>query len=1082
MLEVHLPCSKHLVVLLATAIGGAAFAAPANGQTGAASVTGILTDQSGAALPGVTVIATNQDTSVTYTAVSNQAGVYTITSVPVGTYVVKAEITGFKTVVTRPMALEASQIARLDFRLEVGALQETLEVVGTSPLLQTEKASVGEVISGTTATRLPLNGRNTGQLALLLTGALTPNPTSFTAVRNFGSGRPFVNGHREQTNNFMLDGVDMNESIDNLVPYQPSPDALAEISVETNNYSAELGNVSGAVINNVFKSGTNELRGNVFEFYRDSRFDANSWANNRSGAAKPERTQHIFGGTVGGPIVRNRIFFFGDYQGTRLDEPGAGLASVAPAEWRRGDFSGLSGVTIVDPRTGQPFPGNRIPESRISPVARALLSDTSLYPLPNRSVSGVQNNYVGNRLVTTRAHQWDVKVDANLSANDSLFVRYSHAEYESAPELETIPLFLGLRNEGPTRNLAANWNRVLGSSLVNEVLVGYNQVGVVRAFDDLAGLGNANARFGIPGDQPFAGLSSINFGSGLSSIGNAASIWDTLNRTYQINERLTWSRGRHTMKFGGQLLHLSQERYYAGNNGALGLFTYSGTFTNFGFADFLLDQLSQKGRGSVAPPWTHLHNRVAVYAQDDFKVTDSLTMNLGLRWAYTSPLVEKDDRQANFDLRSGQHLLAGQNGNSRALYEPYYKGWEPRLGVAWTPTDRWVLRGGYGIVQYMEGTGANLRLTLNPPFFFESDVRYDRTTGAGTIQTGFEGLQALDRPSGQVRAWDPNLRPQFTQQWNLFVEYLLRDSTSLSVGYVGHHADHLVTPVEGNQPLPGTGPVSTWLPLQQRRPLFAVAPLITNISTTAARGRSNYNALQSSVRQRLAGGVEFLASYTWSKAMTNNLGYYGSPGVAASGAYWQNAYDPDSEYAPAFFDATHNFVWSGTYEVPFGNERRWGANLSPWADALLGGWSLSGILQLRSGFPITVVDGRGSSQQAVRGNERPNRIGSGDVDNPTIDRWIDINAFQRAELGTWGNSGVGILRAPGYVNLDLALGKRFPIGDKRSAQVRVEAFNVLNHPSFGPPARNIGDPNTFGTITSTVSAARTIELVTKFNF
>ena len=1068
--------------LLLAALFCAAPSRHADAQTGAAAVTGILADQSGAALPGVTVAATNQDTSVAYTAVTNDAGTYTITSVPVGTYVVKAELTGFKTMITTPLVLEANQTARLDLKLELGAIEESVQVEGTSPLLQTETTSVGEVISGTTATALPLNGRNTGQLTLLLPGVVTPNPSSFTAVRNFGSGRPFVNGHREQTNNFTLDGVDMNESIDNLVPYQPSPDALAQISVETNNYSAELGNVSGAVINNVFKSGTNVLSGNVFEFYRDSRFDSNAWANNRSGAAKPERTQHIYGFTLGGPIVSSRVFFFGDYQGTRLDEPGSGLASVAPPEWRRGDFSAQPGVTILDPLTNTPFPGNVIPEGRISPVARAILANTALYPLPNRQVGGVQNNYVGARLRTTRAHQGDIRIDANLSDRDKMFVRYSHAEYDAFSDYETLPLFMGSRQEGPTRNFAANWNRVIGQALVNEVLVGYNQVGIITRVDDLAGLGNGNATFGIPGEQPFAGLSSIALGSGLSAIGSAASISNTANRTFQVNEKLTWNKGRHTMRFGGSLLHLQQERYYAGNNGALGLFQYTGTFTGFAFADFLLDQLAVKGRGSVAPPWTHIHNRVSIFAQDDFKFRQNLTLNLGMRWAYTSPLVEKDDRQANFDLRTGQHLLAGRDGNSRALYNAYYKGFEPRVGVAWTPAQAWAVRGAYGITQYMEGTGANLRLPLNPPFFFESDVRYDRTTGAGSIQTGFEGLRPLDQPSGQVRAWDPNLRPQFTHQWNLFVERLIHESMSVSLGYVGHHADHLVTPVEGNQPLPGEGPVSTWRPLNERRPLYATAPLITNISTTAARGRSNYNALQGSVRQRLKNGLEFLGSYTLSKAMTNNLGYYGSAGVAASGAYWQNAYDPDAEYGPAFFDARHNFVLSGSYELPIGRDRRWGATWSPVVDALVGGWSLSGIWQLRSGFPITVVDSRGSSLQATRGNERPNRIGSGEVEDPTINRWIDIAAFERAPQGTWGNSGVGILRAPGYANVDLALGKRFRIDGRRSAQIRVEAFNVFNHPSFGPPARNIADPNTFGTITGTVSAPRTIEFVGKFNF
>src|SRR6266487_4893514 len=341
----------------------------ASAQTGAASLTGIVTDQSGAAVPGAAVTATNQATNVDYTAVCNQAGNYTVTSLPVGTYIVKAELAGFKTAATKPIDVEAKQIVRFDFRLELGAIEQMIEVVGQSPVLQTETATVGEVISGTTLSALPLNGRNTGQLSLLLTGVISPNPSTFTAIRNFGGGRPYVNGNREQTNNYTIDGVDMNESIDNLVAYQPSPDALAQISVETNNYAADTGNVAGAVISNVLKSGSNLFRGNVFEFYRNSAMDANSWVNNRSSAAKPERRQDIFGGTVGGPLLRNRLFFFGDYQGTRFNAPGSEIASVAPDAWRRGDLSSIS-AAIRDPLTGQTFAGNQIPVTRISPIAR----------------------------------------------------------------------------------------------------------------------------------------------------------------------------------------------------------------------------------------------------------------------------------------------------------------------------------------------------------------------------------------------------------------------------------------------------------------------------------------------------------------------------------------------------------------------------------------------------------------------------------------------------------------------------------------------------------------------------------------
>jgi hypothetical protein len=1067
-----------LAFVLALGLSSNAYA-----QTGAASITGLLTDQSGAAVPGVTVTATNQATNVPYTAISNSAGNYTITSVPVGTYVVKAELSGFKTPTTKPFTLEAKQIARLDLKLELGSLEDKVEVTAEAPVLQTETATVGEVISGNTVQSLPLNGRNTGQLTLLLPGAVTPNPSSFAIPsRNFSGGRPYVNGNREQTNNYMMDGVDMNESIDNIVAYLPSPDALAEISVETNNYAADVGNVAGAVVNNVIKSGSNRYRGNVFEFFRDSGLDANSWANNRSGAPRPERTQHIFGATLGGPVLKNKLFFFANYQGTRLDEPGTQTISVAPAAWRTGDLSSVTAV-IRDPLTGQPFPGNQIPANRISPLARAILSNQSLYPLPNRTVSGVTGNYVGDSNSTTRAHQGDLRLDWNASQNDKVFARVSFAEYDSKTDKRAIPLVLGNRQDGPFRNGALDWNHVFGPSLINEVLLGYNEITVRSVALDWAGIGSANATFGIPGGQPIPGLSSIRWGGGLTDAGAAATDTDTLDKTYQINEKLTWLKGKHSLKFGGQFLHYVQQRFYAGNNGLLGFFGYSGAFTGFPFSDFLLDQVGSKGRGSNSEPWTHLHNRVALFVQDDLKVTRDLTLNLGMRWAYTQPLAEKENRQSNFSLQTGQQILPSDGDReARALYKPYYKGFEPRLGAAWRPGERWVFRGAYGISQYMEGTGANLRLPLNPPFFFESDVQYNVTSGPGSLATGFTGLVPLDKPSGQVRAFDPNLRPQFTQQWNVFAEYLLTDSMSANVGYVGHNAKYLVTPVEGNQPRPGTGDPLTWAPLQQRRPLFATAPLITNISTTASRGRSNYNALQVSVRQRTWKGLEYLASYTFGKVLTNNLGYYGSAGVNAEGAYWMNAYEPEWNYGPAFHDVRHNFVLSGNYELPFGRGRHWGNNWSGVTNAILGGWKLSAIFQARTGFPVTIQDGRGSSLQAVRGGERPNCIGDPKPADQSLDHWLDINAFARAPLGTWGNCGIGVARAPSYRNVDAALSKRFEVGGERYLEFRAETFNLTNTPSFGPPGRNIADVNTFGRVTSTVSTARTVELVVKFFF
>ena len=708
-------------------------------------------------------------------------------------------------------------------------------------------------------------------------------------------------------------------------------------------------------------------------------------------ARRQSFSRNLFGGTLGGPLLRNRVFFFANYQGGRQDSPLAdSFATVVPNEWRQGDLSSLLARNIIirDPLTGQPFPNNQIPVGRFSNFARNLFADETLYPRANvtRPLSDFRQNYRGQTGSTQQVDQVDVKFDWNASATDKLYVRYSRQAFEQAPLATVMPLSFASAANNPFWGMSANWNRIFGSAIVNDLLVGINDSSSISDPIDLLGLGKLNNQLGIAGDQAVRGLTNIRWGNDLTEIGSAETGTNNANTVYQINERLTWLLGRHTLKFGGSWNYYQSDSEYPGNNGRNGFIAFNQfNFTGAPFADFLLDQVSHKGRGSVTEAWTHLQHRTSLYAADDFKVTDTLTLNLGMRWAYTSPFVEKDNRQANFDLTNGQIQLAGQNGNSRALYEPFYSGWEPRIGLAYRMGERWVFRGGYGIAQYMEGTGANLRLPLNPPFFFESEVRYDSTSGSGRTATGFLGLQALDSISGQLRAWDPALRPQFTQQWNVFGEYLIGPRSSINIGYVANKSTQLVTPIDGNQPLPGTGDPATWLPVQQRRPLYPFNPLITSISTTASRGRSDYNALQSTFKQRLWQGLDFIANYTLGRAMANNSGYFGNAGVAGEGAYPMNSYDIEANYGPAAYDARHVFSMAGSYEMPFGIGRRYGSGWNRGLDAVAGGWSVSFAVTAHSGFPITVTDGANPSLQASRSPERPNRIGDGAVDNPTLD-------------------------------------------------------------------------------------------------
>lgn len=1084
-------------------------------QTYTATVTGTVNDPQGSAVPNAKVTAVNQGTKLEYSAESSDSGVYTIPFLPVGKYVISVEASGFKKLVSNEIDLEVNQVARINLQLQVGGVSDTVNVTDVAPVLQTESVTVGNVISGNTTTALPLNGRNFQQLTLLVPGTINPNPGGFNGVGQGAQGRPYVNGNREQGNAFLLDGISVDETIDNRIGYKPNVDAIAEFRVETSNSSAEFGNVTGATVNATLKSGTNDFHGNVFEFLRNDALDAQTWSNNRAGVkTKPKLRQNIFGGTIGGPVIKNKLFFFADYQGIVQRTGGGTFVRVAPAAWRTGDLSTLSKFIRDPQKTGvcnstdqtACFPGGIIPANRIvNPVAKALFADTSLYPLPNRIDS---TNGTGILDAVTAAkvdsHQFDVKIDARLSEKDNFSGHYSFNDYVQANEQGTLAVIPTSAQNSRPQNIALNWTRTFSPTVINEARIGFNRATFITdAAFDWAGIGSGNQKLGIPGGQAVPGVSSVVLGSGLTSIGAIGTSENNVTNTFHYGDNLTILRGRHSLKMGGQLQRYQQNRFYAGNNGTLGFFSYGSQYTGVPFADFLLDLLTQKGLGGVSGTnkgkWGHRQNRIGVFFQDDFKIRNNLTLNLGMRWEYTSPVVEVADRQSNFELYTGRQLFAGQNGNSRALYDPYYKGFEPRIGFAWTPDyfkNKLVVRAGYGITQYMEGTGSNLRLPLNPPFFSEADVTYDQITGPGTISKGFTDVIVRDKPSGLIRVWDPNLRPQFTQQYNLTLEYQLFKETSLSVAYVGHNATHLVAPTDWNQPLPGTGAASTWLPFQQRRPLYLYSNLkdVTQISGTASWGVSRYNALQVNARQRYTKGFEYLISYTYSKTMTDNLGYYGSTGTSAQGAYSANQYDRRGyNYGPAFFDATHNFVWAGTYELPIGKGRAFGNDWHPVVNALIGGWGVSSIISAHTGFPITIAT-TDRSLQNPRGTARPNQIGEPTLtSNPDCYIYNPLNtacagvsgtvAFSEPALGTFGSAGVGTVRAPGYFNWDFGVGKKFKVSESNFFDFRAEFFNFTNTPSFNPPDRSwTPTSRTFGQITSTISPPRIIEFALKYHF
>ena len=1070
------------------------FASSAAGQGASGSFTGTVTDSSGAVIPHVTIVAGNTESGRTWTAETNETGIYNLTALPPATYKLTAQAQGFKRLATNAITLEVNQVARLDLTLELGAVAETVEVQGLAPVLQTENTQLGTVITASTTTNLPLNGRNFAQLTLLAPGVVTYNLSGFTEGSR-GGGQPLVNGNRAQANNYRLDGVDANESQDNGVAYAPNVDAIQEFKLITTNPPAEYGNAMGAIVNTSMKSGTNSYHGNAFEFLRNDMFDSNTWFGNATNQPRPHFSQNIFGGTFGGPIRKNKLFFFTDYQGWRRGKgTTASVRTLIPQAWRSGNLSSLTkqlynpfsqtevvGSNGVTTYVRQPFPGNQIPASLISPVARGLFSHPEFYPLPLLNQNA--NNWNGVGKTGVNDNQGDVKLDYYLSTSDQFSGRFSMGQRE-APAVDALPVNPTQPLSTPTKSAMITYTKTISPALLNELRIGFNRLHETSLVADAGGIGNLAESIGIKGGNSAGpGLPSIAFGDA-TAIGNRGSVSVATSNIFQYGDSLTYSRGRHLFKAGFELLRYQQNRYYGSNNGVYGFFDFNGAYTQqigvantgSGVADFLLGYPDSSGR-SVSAPWGQRSVRWGAFLQDDFKLRPNLTLNLGLRYEYITPYVEVADRQASFDILTGKELFAGKDGNSRALYQAYKKGWQPRLGMAWTPgalKGRGVVRMAYGILNYLESTGTNRRLPMNPPFVYDFLASYDNRFLGPTIAEGFPSPVPNSQPSGSLRIFPPVLKPAFIQQWNVTTEYQLSNAITASVGYVGQDATHLMLSDRiYSQAVLGTGPV------QSRRGSYSVLPLATEIVTTNPVLKQNYQGLQASLRKRVSAGLEMTASYTWSHVMSDNAGFYGTS--VGNSSNLQNYLDRRSEWGPAAMDVRHAFIASYNYELPVGHGKTF-LNSAPRAvDLVLGGWVTSGVLTLRTGLPLTInesVDASNTGSSAPRPNATKN--GNLPSDQRTPDRWFDTTAYVLQAANTFGNAGTGTIRNPGITNLDFGLQKRFYIREKTYVEFRAEAFNLTNTPLFTTVGRTLGT-STFGKITA-AEAEREMQFALKFYF
>lgn len=1074
---------------------------PAAAEPTSGRITGTVTDTTGAGVPDVRLTATEVDSGRTWRATSDQAGSYTFPSIPPGRYSLTAVRDGFKSVNTDGIQLRAAQVVRQDVRLEIGPLDARVRVIGNSGVLKTDSTEVSSSFGATTALALPLNGRNPLSIVLLTPGAVTPNPAAFAnGHRTTDEGRPSINGNRKEANNFQLDGVDSNQTTENANAFQPSPDAIQELRVITNNAPAEFGNYQGGIVGITLKSGTDMVHGSLFEHFRDDALNATNWGANWAprdplNPRKAPLRHNVFGGSIGAPLVKRRLFVFGDYEGTRRNlGPSAGLATFVPEAMRRGDFSALladaNPQQLYDPLTTRPdpanpggalrdpFPANQIPLDRIDPVAAALFAN-SLYPLPD--LPGLVSNVRNTTRTLLENDQFDVKVDGKPTAADDLSARFSHGVQRTAVAASQ-PLLVDATTRSPFDGAALQWIRQVTPRVVNEARAGFARVVVALDGGNQTSLGSLGEDLGIrDANRTAPGLPALS----AAGVGNGKVVQEFTTNTFQYQDTLTWALGRHHVKSGVSAIRYQQNVYFSGNNGQLGTIEFNGQYTrdlsdprSFGspIADFFLGHPQRAARGDFAGTWGHRSTLWAGFAQDDWRVSDTTTLNLGLRYEYRTPFVEVHDRQVNFDLATGRPLYAGKDGNSRALVEPYRNDWQPRLGVAWTPAawDRHlVVRGAYGISSFLEGTGTNLRMTLNPPFFNEYEaINADPAVAGPPTGEAFTALREKDPLAGTVvRAWDSRHRPARTQQWNVTAQYEMAHALDVSVGYVGQNGTHLVVPVNYNQRTSPGGP----------RPFDAVYPTIGSVVLTTPDSRMRYDALQATAARRYEHGWGVTAAYTWSHAMSNARGFFSTGAQTADqSAFWPDPKNPDADWGPSPYDVRHNITVAGLVDLPWGRGRRYLSGVPGWIDALVGGWSASPIWKAHTGFAVTVQAPDQSRTGARTG--RPDRIGSGEGarDVGPDGLWFDTSAFVLPKAGTFGNAGVGIIRGPGLNVVDLSLAKQVDIGATGVLQVRVEAFNLFNHPVFLAPVRDLTN-RTFGQVRGS-QLEREIQLVARFEF
>ncbi|MDQ2839948.1 MAG: TonB-dependent receptor [Acidobacteriota bacterium] len=1095
---------KAYVVLLLTLLGALTLPRIAPAQLASAALNGTVVDPTGAAVANAKMILARVDTGVSLDTVTDASGHYEFPIVQPAFYRLSAEAQGFKKTIRERFELQVGQTAEVNLTLALGNVNQSVEVTAASPQLETETSALGTVVDTKLVQDLPLNGRNFVQLATLTPGV---NGTGYSVSGTIMSGtrpddrRPgteiFSNGNREGSNDYLYDGTDDNERLTLSITLRPPIEAIREFKVQTNLFSADAGRNSGALVDVITKSGTNDIHGSAFEFLRNSFMDARNFFN-AAGTPFPSFKFNQFGGSLGGPVVHNKTFFFVDYEGFRESSLNTQVVTVPTLAERSGNFAGLS--PIYDPLTTTQipgtnaytraqFPGNAIPANRFDALAATLVN---AYPLPQKATA--INNYTSNILQTQQWDQGDVRIDQQITANDSLFARWS-TQYTSTVVPSTYPPTtlpgisgpISLGNEDsfagtsftPDQQAAASYIHIFSPKLVNELRAGFNRFHLAYTLQGTGPGTDYGSKFGIPNSNSepqqtgFPIVSPANY----EGIGQSRSLpIFRYENTYQGVDNLTWTLDKHTLKFGEDFRRRQISEYQT--NQGNGRFNFSPTFTDLpgknGTGDAIasmllgLPSLVEQDFELAFPGLRGIEN--GVYAADDWRVTSKLTLNIGLRWEYYSPYSEVANRIANFSPVTVTMQVAGLNGvGSTAGVQPDLTDIAPRFGFAYQAAKNTVVRGGFGLFYNPSGNGGTaLRgertLPFGPIFLYSpADVTPTRTFSEGLPSAPTINLAAALHPTGAVLGTNDSFKAGYAEQFNFTVEQQVTGTTLLRLATVGDLGRRLDTTFNLNQPFPGPG-----ANVNARRPFYSANPSLTDITYDVSDGLSDFYALEVSVDKRLANGLTGNLGYTYSHSIddvgTVFGGGYGTP---------QNSYCRFCDRGNSAFDMRHRFTASFTYQLP-------GFRDHGFASLLLANWQTNGIVQAQSGIPFTPVLNSSTTNNGQ--GSRPNCYsGPSAAFHQSLQQWFNPAEFFTPTLYTYGNCGRDILYGPGRWNWDQSLFKMFPIKERVNLEFRFDAFNVFNHPQFGQPNATIGN-RAAGIISSTVGGPRELQAAVHISF